>query len=365
MAVRGARLLGTRFVSALAAGGILTGSLLLGGGTALAQTSPTYPEPAPTGNTVPAQCGDSVTATAGDQVLVTPLLGVPFTRMATAGMDPITKTLGGVLCQVDVSVVAPAGTMLTQVAPEPLKSSVGTVTGTASSALRPVTQAPPPAMTAPAAPMVAPAPMATPLAAPMPAMTPQQLAAGAPMFAPAFASLPAGFLASATAPSAGLPAIAPAGRMMDPAALFGSSFPGLRAGAPAYLGYDPASAVTTASQVQALPVDGLPAAGGIGLPVLIAVLGLAGVAAFAVRRSVLGSRTVAAAAATPGAAAPSPAPATGPAAAAVTTGSSATTRTSAPKAAEQTVVTDAERTVVTDVERTMVTKSPAMGTATA
>ncbi|HSK59285.1 MAG TPA: hypothetical protein VK935_09560, partial [Actinomycetospora sp.] len=62
----------------------------------------------------------------------------------------------------------------------------------------------------------------------------------------------------------------------------------LRAGAPAYLGYDAASAVTTASQVQALPVDGL-TGGGVGVPALIAVLVLSGVAAFAVRRIVLGA----------------------------------------------------------------------------
>ena len=69
--------------------------------------------------------------------------------------------------------------------------------------------------------------------------------------------------------------------------LLGSAFPGLRAGSPAYLGYDPASAVTTASQVQALPVDAL-TEGGVGVPALIAVLALSGVAAFAVRRVVLG-----------------------------------------------------------------------------
>jgi len=57
-------------------------------------------------------------------------------------------------------------------------------------------------------------------------------------------------------------------------------------GSCAYLGYDPASAVTTASQVQALPVDGL--SRGVGVPVMLAVLALAGVAAFAVRHAVLG-----------------------------------------------------------------------------
>jgi hypothetical protein len=76
-------------------------------------------------------------------------------------------------------------------------------------------------------------------------------------------------------------------RAFDPNLLLGSAFPGLRAGSPAYLGYDPASAVTTASQVQALPVDAL-TEGGVGVPALIAVLALSGVAAFTVRRVVLG-----------------------------------------------------------------------------
>jgi hypothetical protein len=344
MAVRGARLF-----SALAAGGVLTGSLLLGGGTALAQSSP-YPQPTPTGNTVPAQCGDAVTAMAGDRVLVTPALGLPFSQLASPGMDPITKSISGVFCQVDVSVVAPATTMVQQVAPEPLKSSVGSVTNGARAALRPAAPAP----------QLAPAPMApqqmAPAAAPMPAMTPQQLSAAAPMFAPAFASLPASFLRDAMAPGLDMPAAAPAGRMMDPSLLFGSAFPGLRAGAPAYLGYDPASAVTTASQVQALPVDGLSSSSGIGLPVLIAVLVLAGVAAFAVRRSVIGSRTVAAAGAAPGVV-PSLAEPTQPAAAPATGPQQAATDTGATPAAT-TAVTDVETTAVTDVEKTEVTATP-------
>jgi len=113
-----------------------------------------------------------------------------------------------------------------------------------------------------------------------PALPPAALAAAAPAFAPSFNALPSSFL-GATAPlsaPAGLPAY-------DPGQLLGSAFPGLKAGAPAYLGYDPASAVTTASQVQALPVDGM--SGGMGVPVMIAVLALAGVAAFVVRSMVL------------------------------------------------------------------------------
>ena len=82
------------------------------------------------------------------------------------------------------------------------------------------------------------------------AFTPQQAAAAAPAFAPAFGALPSSFLKGAAGPAPGL-------RAFDPDLLLGSAFPGLRAGSPAYLGYDPASAVTTASQVQALPVDAL------------------------------------------------------------------------------------------------------------
>ena len=53
--------------------------------------------------------------------------------------------------------------------------------------------------------------------------------------------------------------------------------------------------MTTASQVQALPVDGM--SNGMGVPVMLAVLALAGVAAFVVRAMVLRRATAAAAAA--------------------------------------------------------------------
>jgi hypothetical protein len=124
-------------------------------------------------------------------------------------------------------------------------------------------------------------------------LAPTPIAASAPAFAPSFNSLPSSFLGAATpgASSAGLPATAPS---YDASQLLGSAFPGLKAGAPAYLGYDPASAVTTASQVQALPVDGM--SKGMGVPVMLAVLALAGVAAFVVRALVL-RRTAAASAA--------------------------------------------------------------------
>ena len=123
------------------------------------------------------------------------------------------------------------------------------------------------------------------------ALPPAALAAAAPAFAPSFNALPSSFLGAAA------PASAPGGLpTYDAGQLLGSAFPGLKAGAPAYLGYDPASAVTTASQVQALPVDGM--SRGMGVPVMLAVLALAGVAAFVVRSMVLRR---AAAAATSGA----------------------------------------------------------------
>ena len=113
-----------------------------------------------------------------------------------------------------------------------------------------------------------------------PALPPAALAAAAPAFAPSINTLPSSFLGGAA------PASAPGGLpTYDAGQLLGSAFPGLKAGAPAYLGYDPASAVTTASQVQALPVDGM--SRGMGVPVMLAVLALAGVAAFVVRSMVL------------------------------------------------------------------------------
>lgn len=264
----------SRLVSVAAAGGVLTGSLLLGAGAAFA---------AP-GEVVPARCGQTVQANPGDTVRVTPTLGLPFLVPITGTAGPlqtITKPLTGLLCEVQVKVVEPVTSRVAEAVPqaEPLTDAVASGTG---QALNPKSATP----SAAAAP--APAPAATPAAAPAPMvpapkareLPPAALAAAAPAFAPSFNALPSSFL-GATAPlsaPAGLPAY-------DPGQLLGSAFPGLEAGAPAYLGYDPASAVTTASQVQALPVDGM--SGGMGVPVMIAVLALAGVAAFVVRSMVL------------------------------------------------------------------------------
>ncbi|GAA4869502.1 hypothetical protein [Actinomycetospora straminea] len=268
MALRAPRLL-----TAALAGGVLTGTLLLGAGSALAAPA--------ADDVVEARCGETVRAEPGQTVKVIPDLGLPFLREVTRGMDPITKLVGGLLCRVQVQVVEPVSEQVAQAAP-PLRPATEQLSRGTGAVLDPEPQeAPTSASRAARTP--------APAAAAAPTLTPQQAAAAAPAFAPAFGALPSSFLRSASGPAPGL-------RALDPNALLGSAFPGLRAGAPAYLGYDSASAVTTASQVQALPVDGL-SDGGVGVPALIAVLALSGVAAFTVRRVVLGKATAAASAA--------------------------------------------------------------------
>jgi hypothetical protein len=265
MALRAPRLL-----TAVLAGGLVTGSLLLGAGSALAA-------PTAAADPVEARCGQTVRAEPGQTVKVIPALGLPFEREVRAGMDPITQLVGGVLCRVQVQVVEPVSEQVAQAAP-PLRQATERLDQGAGTVLSPTPRTRATPTTQAAAPVVPAAPT----------FTPQQAATAAPAFGPAFGALPSSFLRSATGPTPGV-------RAFDPNLLLGSAFPGLRAGAPAYLGYDPASAVTTASQVQALPVDGL-TGGGVGVPALIAVLALSGVAAFTVRRMVLGSPAAAAAA---------------------------------------------------------------------
>ncbi|GAA4766071.1 hypothetical protein [Actinomycetospora chibensis] len=261
MAVRPPRLL-----TSLLAGGLVTGSLLLGAGSALAAPA------APTADdVVEARCGQTVRAEEGQTVKVIPTLGLPFEREVRTGMKPIAELVGGVLCRVQVQVVEPVSEQVAQAAP-PLRQATEQLSGTTGAVLDAPRSAATPAPRSRAA-------VPTPAAA-APTFTPQQAAAAAPAFAPAFGALPSSFLKGAAGPAPGV-------RAFDPNLLLGSAFPGLRAGSPAYLGYDPASAVTTASQVQALPVDAL-TEGGVGVPALIAVLALSGVAAFTVRRAVLG-----------------------------------------------------------------------------
>jgi hypothetical protein len=267
----------SRLVSVAAAGGVLTGSLLLGGGAALAAPA----APAAPGDVVPARCGQTVQASPGDTVQVTKPLGGSFLVPITSAAGPlqsITQPLTGLLCRVQVQLVEPVATAAAAAVPPaaPLASAVAS----AGRAVAPEAAPQPTAAAAAGPTAAAAAPAAVPPAvAPAPALPPAALAAAAPAFAPSFNGLPSSFLGAA-------PASAPAGlAAYDPGQLLGSAFPGLKAGAPAYLGYDPASAVTTASQVQALPVDGL--SGGMGVPVMLAVLALAGVAAFVVRSMVL------------------------------------------------------------------------------
>lgn len=262
MAVRPPRLL-----TSLLAGGLVTGSLLLGAGSALA--APAAPA---ADDVVEARCGQTVRAEEGQTVKIIPTLGLPFEREVRTGMKPITQLVGGILCRVQVQVVEPVSEQVAQAAP-PLRQATEQLSGSTGAVL----DAPRSATTATPRSRAA---VPTPAAAAAPTFTPQQAAAAAPAFAPAFGALPSSFLKGAAGPAPGV-------RAFDPNLLLGSAFPGLRAGSPAYLGYDPASAVTTASQVQALPVDAL-TEGGVGVPALIAVLALSGVAAFTVRRVVLG-----------------------------------------------------------------------------
>ena len=260
MALRAPR----RLLTAVLAGGLVTGSLLLGAGSAVAAPSG--------GDVVEARCGETVRAEEGQTVKVIPRLGLPLEREVTEGMKPIRELLGGLFCTVQVIVVEPVAAGVAQAAP-PLRTATEQLSRGTGAVLDPAPQAQ--QSTAPRSAAVVP-----PAAAVAPTFTPQQAAAAAPAFAPAFGALPSSFLRSASGPAPGL-------ATYDPNMLLGSAFPGLRAGAPAYLGYDAASAVTTASQVQALPVDGL-TEGGVGVPALLAVLALSGVAAFTVRRIVLG-----------------------------------------------------------------------------
>ncbi|GAA4922030.1 hypothetical protein EV188_103553 [Actinomycetospora succinea] len=276
MALRAPR----RLLTAVLAGGLVTGSLLLGAGSALAA-------PSAGDDVVEARCGQTVRAEPGQTIKVIPELGLPFERTARTGMDPISQVVGGIgglLCRVQVQVVEPVAAGVAQAAP-PLRPATDQLSRGTGAVLDPTPQSRATTPRSQAA--------VVPPAAAVPTFTPQQAAAAAPAFAPAFGTLPSSFLKSATGPAPGL-------ATYDPKMLLGSAFPGLRAGAPAYLGYDAASAVTTASQVQALPVDGL-TDGGVGVPALIAVLALSGVAAFTVRRIVLGKAPVAASSVAPAA----------------------------------------------------------------
>lgn len=250
-----------RTLRTIVVGGLLIGATATGAGSAAAAPAPTDPPP------VPARCGQTVEAAPGQTVRVTPTLGLPFLVPVEAGMDPIRRSVSGVLCRVKVDVVEPVTSAAAQAAPplRPVTEAVEGAVGTAEAATDPEPE------TAEATPAV-------PTAAAAPTFTPQQAAAAAPAFAPAFGALPSSFLRDAGGP-------VPADRF-DAATLLGSAFGGLRADFPGGLAGEPASAVTTASQIQALPVAGL-AEGGVGVPSMLAVLGLSSVTALVVRRFTL------------------------------------------------------------------------------
>ena len=276
----------TRLLSVVAAGGVLSATLLAGAGAATA--APTLATKA-----VSASCGDSVTVQKGDTVTVTGLLGKTVSKVVSSS-GTVGGVLGGVLCQVRVTVVQPVASAAASAVP-PLKPVTGAAAGAPGSVLAPgasgsgsgsgaaptTDAAPAPSSAATANPSAAP----TSSAAPAPAVDPQVAAAMAPAFAPLFATLPASFLSSALTTGSGA-TVASFGGAYDAGMLFGSAFPALRAGVPFSAGYDAANAVTSTSQLQALPVDGL--GRGLGVPVVLAVLLLSGMAAFAVRRMVLG-----------------------------------------------------------------------------
>ncbi|GAA4736818.1 hypothetical protein [Actinomycetospora chibensis] len=251
-----------RTLRTVVVGGLLIGATAIGAGSAAAAPEPTEPPP------VPARCGQTVEAAPGQTVRVTPTLGLPFLVPVEEGMDPIRRSVSGVLCRVKVDVVEPVTSAAAQAAPplRPVTEAVEGAAGTAEAATDPEPEA-------------AAATPAVPDASAAPAFTPQQAAAAAPAFAPAFGTLPSSFLRDAAGP-------APGGGRFDAATLLGSAFGGLRADLPGGFAAAPVSAVTTASQVQALPVAGL-ANGGVGVPSMLAVLGLAGVTALVVRRFTL------------------------------------------------------------------------------
>ena len=132
----------SRVVSVAAAGGVLTGSLLIGGGVALAA-------PAAGGQVIPAQCGQTVSAKPGDTVKVTPLLGVPLVVPITTAAGPlqsIDQTIAGSLCEVQVQLIQPVTAQVAAAAPaaKPVTDTVEQSSRTARGGAAPATGAPKP-----------------------------------------------------------------------------------------------------------------------------------------------------------------------------------------------------------------------------
>jgi len=241
----------SRVVSTVVLGGMA--SLALGFAGPVADAAPT--------RAVSADCNSTVTAAPGDTI-ISPLAVLGTVRSGTA-------LVGTALCPVTVVVVE----SVTSPVVKPTPVGVGGIVPSPKKSTVPAGRAPAPASTPTTPPRASPG-----AAAPAPAVAP---AAAAAAFAPAFGALPSSFLASAA------PMASPIGSAggYDPGLLL-SGAPGLRV--PSFLGLDPAGAVTSTSQLQALPVDGL--RGGLGAPSVLAVLGISAVAALGVRRAVMGRR---------------------------------------------------------------------------
>ena len=268
----------SRVVSSALIGGLMTGALVLGA-------------PAAEAKTVNASCGGSVTAAPGDTI-VTPLGSLGSVGSAS---KTLSSTLGVVLCKVNVTVVKPVASAAGGAA-SGVKSGAdaagGAVKGAAGSLKGGSTPAPSAGGTRTATSAAAPTSATTPGAGSTPAPAAGSTGGGSavladapmsPAFAPMFTALPSSFLALA---APGASAISTG--FYDPSLLLGGA-PMYRVGIPSLLG-DPTTAVTSASQLQALPIDGL--GGGFGVPAVLVVLLAAGAAALGVRRAILGRRVL-------------------------------------------------------------------------
>ncbi len=238
------------------AGGMLAGSLALGAGLASAA-------PAPTG-LIPASCGQTVSALPGDTVRITPRVGVPEDYVVGGSPGTTTKipsSMSRPMCQdVTVRMLAPA--MVAAPAMVPMAAAPAAAPGAvAPAAVAPGAAATPIVPAAPVAPAAPAALAAAPrAAAPAPAAKAPKVRTATPSSEGALAPLPAGLPAGSAAGLLGAP--------LPPAA-------------PAPPAADPASHVVAASDRSALgPED---SSGGLGVPVLIALVAGTGVAAFGVR----------------------------------------------------------------------------------
>ncbi|HEY2191001.1 MAG TPA: hypothetical protein VGH76_01690 [Actinomycetospora sp.] len=245
--------------TAAAAGGLLLGSVALGGGIASAAPAPTA--------LVPASCGQTVSAMPGDTVRVTPRVGVP--QDYTVGGAPgttahIPSSMARPGCDVNVQMLAPP----VYYAPAPAPVAAAPMAAAPAAA---------PGAVAPAAVGPCAAPAAPPLAAAGPAAAPAAPAPRAAAAAPAPKASTAHSSRTAASSDAGaLGAAAP----FSPSQLLAPP-PAAPAPAAPSAPADPAANVVSASNNSALPPAD--SSGGMGVPVLIALIAGTGVAAMGVR----------------------------------------------------------------------------------